>query len=167
MLGGAWRPAERDLSAWEQQLQGREEQLEQSLTADLASWWTLKANTDEILGVGLEVTRGGPGSREPSEITAIRVSQEYISWSAYLRTRGKRMLDPNFRLDYWIPLFMLPEHGVKAAPFMEEAVYCIIMETEQVGRPLAETHTFLPLMAASALATLMNCLVVRPRQRIA
>ena len=38
------------------------------------------------------------------------------------------------------------------------------METEQVGRPLAEPHAFLPLMAASVLATLMNCLVVRPPQ---
>ena len=119
--------AERDLSAWERQLQQREELLEQSLTADLASWYKLKAATDEVLGVGLQITRGGPGARDDTQITSVLVSHEYVTLSWFLRSRGQPLLDSTFQLDYWVPLFLRPEHGRRATQLMKQTLAAVVL----------------------------------------
>jgi hypothetical protein len=138
----------------------RETQLEGALTADLASWCAIKAGTDDLLGVAVQLTRGGPGARTPTHVTNVAVSAEYLPLSAVRRSDGRRLLDRGFRVDVWLPLFLRPEHGSRAAPLMEEALACFLLATPQHLRPCTPERPFVPAMAPAVLAQLMSCAVV-------
>ena len=91
------------------------------------------------------------------------MSLEYITLSSYLRSKGRRLLDRNFRLDYWMPIYMRPEHGTKAAPLMEEFLSSLLLKAPQtaLANGGGTERPFLPAMAPIVLPTLMNSMVVR------
>jgi len=65
-------------------------------------------------------------------------------------------------LDYWIPLFICPEHGQRAEQLVEEAILAIITGTVQLGKPVKVKTSvkFQPNLAVAVLSTLVNNAVV-------
>jgi len=80
--------AEMRLTERERKVQERELQLTQSLSADLMCWHTLLRFTDDILGVGLSVTRGGPGARSAFQVTKVDLCDEYLSYTAFFKQKS-------------------------------------------------------------------------------
>lgn len=153
--------AEMRLTERERKIQEREQQLTQSLSADLMCWHTLLRFTEDILGVGLSVTRGGPGARSPFQVTKVDVCDEYLSYTAFFKEKVRHSIKRDMVLDYWMPLYICADHGSRAMPLVEDAVVAIISGLPQVSRHSSKAQVkFEPRMAVAVFTTLLNNMVV-------
>lgn len=119
------------LSEREYRLVQREAEVLSLISSDLTCWATLKRYTDDTLGLGLNISRGGQSGASPFQVTRLEVCFDYLSATAFFDHRVRHSIRRDMTLNYWMPMYICEAHGKRAAGMMEEAIYAITTATEQ------------------------------------
>ena len=127
--------AEVSLQEREKKVKEREDTMTQSLTYIFSCRHTLRTFNEDVIGIGLSLTRGAC-----RRVTRIEFIAEYLSATAYFDLGIRQSRDHELQYNGFLPLYINPDHASRAKNLLEGLFLSIVADVPQTASPKVQVE---------------------------